>query len=130
MADRNYIHVSGRATRSADMRFTSSGKGVTNFSIANNNYGDNTFFFDCVAWNKGKYKLAEYAAKIEKGNLIDIEGQIITEEYDGKTKYKINVDTFINCTQYGNRSNNSSSKNTSNNEVEELDEDFDEKVPF
>ena len=130
MADRNYIHVSGRATRSADMRFTSSGKGVTNFSIANNNYGDNTFFFDCVAWNKGNYKLAEYTAKIEKGDLIDIEGQATIEEYEGNKRFKINVDTFINCTQYGNRSNNSSSKNTPNNEVEELDEGFDEEVPF
>ena len=130
MADRNYIHISGRLTSDVTLRYTSNGKGVSNFSIANNNYGDNTYFFDCVAWDKGNYKLAEYMAKGEKGNLIDLTGQLIVEEYEGNKKYKINVNDFINCTQYGNRSNNSSSKNTSNDEVEELDEDFDEKVPF
>ena len=51
----NKAIIMGRLTRDPEIRTTSSGKQVTQFTVAvENGYGENkqTAFINCVAWNK------------------------------------------------------------------------------
>lgn len=73
----------GRLTKKPELRHTTSGKAVCNFTIAVNIYKDITEFYDCETWeNQAKY-LTDYA---EKGDFVCVDGMWRSKEYD----YKIN----------------------------------------
>jgi len=85
----NRVILIGRLGRDPEMRYTSSGTPVTNFSIAtdevwkdqNGERQQKTEWHNIVVWNK----LAETCnTYLKKGKLVFIEGRIQTREWDDK----------------------------------------------
>ena len=72
--------ILGRAGRDAEMRYTTSGKSVTNLSVAADiGYGDNkrTIWFRVSCWNKLAVIVNQY---VSKGDMLLIEGELSPDE--------------------------------------------------
>jgi len=85
----NKVILIGRLGKDPEMRFTPSGKAVTNFTIATNEYWmdqsgekqERTEWHRIVTWGK----LAENSAKLlAKGKHVYVEGRIQTRSWDDK----------------------------------------------
>lgn len=83
----NKVIIIGNAGRDAELRITSSGKSVANFSLAinepfrdkNNGNRQRVEWVRCVAWNK----VAEIAGKlITKGKHVFVEGRLQTRQFE------------------------------------------------
>lgn len=85
----NQCVLIGRLVRDSEMRTTTSGKNVTNFTIAvNRNYKNekgeyDADFINCIAYNKTAEIINKYT---KKGSQIAIEGRIQTRSYEANTK--------------------------------------------
>ena len=81
----------GRLTKDVEVRKTSSGLSVANFTLAvNSRLGkeEKTDFISCIAWRQTADFLGQYA---KKGNTIAIDGRIQTRNYDGADGKKVYV---------------------------------------
>lgn len=81
----NNITVMGRLTRDPELRYTTTGKSVCNFTIAcdrDRAAGDEkTDFFDVVAWNT----TGEFVSKwFRKGQMAVVTGRLQTRTYTDK----------------------------------------------
>ena len=85
----NKVILIGNAGRDAEMRATSSGKSVANFSLAineafrdkDNGNRQRVEWVRCVAWNKA----AEIAGKlITKGKQVFVEGRLQTRQFEDR----------------------------------------------
>ena len=80
----NKVLLVGRLTRDPELRTLPSGKPVTNFTVATNEYrsngaGERTEYHNLVAWGR----LAEICGQyLSKGQLVDIEGRLQTRQWD------------------------------------------------
>lgn len=103
MANETYLTVRGRLTSDPEMRFTPSGAGVANFTVAvnarkfdkqTNEWKDKEAkFWRCAAWNQGKLTLAENIAEgLKKGDAVLVYGEVETRSYDTKEGEKRTVD--------------------------------------
>lgn len=88
----NNFTGSGRVVRDPEMRMTSGGKAVANFTIAINRKTtagqDEATFLDCVAWEAWADVVAKYAPK---GKHIGVVGELRTERWetpDGNARSK------------------------------------------
>jgi single-strand DNA-binding protein len=99
MANLNKVMVIGNVTREPEIRHTSGGAAVTNFTVAVNeswkdkdgNKQERTEFVNCVAWAKQAELIGEY---VSKGDPIYVEGSLQTrkwEDNDGNTRYTTEV---------------------------------------
>lgn len=86
----NKVILVGRLTRDPEMRYTSNGNAVTNFTLAvqrnyTNQQGEREVdYIDIITWQK----LAEHCAQhLGKGRLVAVEGslQIQKNEKNGRT---------------------------------------------
>lgn len=92
----NETIIVGRLTRDGELKHTSQGKQVFNFSIAvdtGTKEKPYTSYFDCVIWGK----FAEViGGMVKKGTQVVVEGSLRQDRWqDGNTtrsKVKINVD--------------------------------------
>jgi len=89
----NKVMIIGNTGREPEMRFTPSGKPVTNFSVAvNSRVGeqDTTEWFNIVCWNKLAETCNQY---LQKGQQVYVEGRLQTQtwEQDSETKYKTEI---------------------------------------
>ncbi|MBO0432818.1 single-stranded DNA-binding protein [Enterococcus sp. DIV0660C] len=91
----NTSTIVGRLTKEADLRYTSNGKAVANFTLAskrsfpNQNGEIESDFLPCVLWGKQAEALANYT---RKGSLIYVTGEQRSRNYDdqqGNTRYVI-----------------------------------------
>lgn len=88
----NSVALNGRLTRDVDLRYTTSGIAVGQFTLAvdrrfkSKSGNRETDFISCQIWRKSAENLANYA---HKGSLIGIEGRIQTRTYDNKQGQKI-----------------------------------------
>jgi single-strand DNA-binding protein len=114
----NIIVLSGHLAKDPELRYTNSGKGVTNFTLAvKRKYGDETDFIKVECWNKGNYKLAEYVTNdLKKGKLTTVIGELNIDKYNDNYYTKVNADKVIY------------DKNVKENKEDKVEEDFD--VPF
>uniref|UniRef100_A0A6M3LJL5 Putative single-stranded DNA-binding protein n=1 Tax=viral metagenome TaxID=1070528 RepID=A0A6M3LJL5_9ZZZZ len=94
MASLNRVMLIGNVGSEPEMRFTSSGNAVANFSVAvNDKVGEDehTEWFKVVAWKK----LAEICNQyLSKGRQVYVEGRLQTQKWDsedGQTHYKTEV---------------------------------------
>jgi len=74
--DQNSVNVVGRLTADPVLKYTQSGKGVCEFSIANNRtFGEkeNVYFFNCVAWGKVAEVVSEH---LRKGHQVAVSGNL------------------------------------------------------
>ncbi len=93
----NKVFIQGRLTKNPEIIQTQSGTKVANFSIAYNrsynkdgNWQEETSFFDIKAFNG----LTEKIQKLQKGDLILIEGRLSQERWttqDGKTAFRVRI---------------------------------------
>jgi single-strand DNA-binding protein len=96
MAQEQFITIIGRLTGDPELRFTPSGAGVANFTVAANarffdkqtNEWKNkpTTFWRCAAWNQGeKQRLGENVVDaLKKGDSVIVRGEIESREYTTK----------------------------------------------
>lgn len=81
----------GRITKDLELRSTSTGKSVCEFTIAVNRDKDNADFINIQVWNTQAENLCKYQSK---GSLIGVEGSLRTDTYnkqDGTKGYKTYV---------------------------------------
>ena len=94
----------GRLTRDPELRYTSTGRAVCQFSIAINRTYTNqqgqreTDFINCVVWDKQAENLAKY---VTKGRLVAVDGRIQTRNYDNSEGKKVYVtEVLANSIQF------------------------------
>lgn len=88
----NNVVLVGRLTHKADLKFTTTGKNYTQFSVAvqrkfkNQSDEYETDFINCTLWGKAAENFTKFT---NKGSLVGIEGRIQTRSYDkdGKRVY-------------------------------------------
>ncbi len=77
----NKVILSGRLTADPELRITTSGLSVCNFSVAWNAGKDTADFFEAVAWRETAEFLTKY---FRKGDGIEIVGQLKSKTYTTK----------------------------------------------
>lgn len=91
----NIVSLVGRLTKNVELKSTSTGKNVAQFTLAVDRYGKGADFIPCVAWNRAAELLSQYT---KKGDKVGVEGSIQTDSYEsnGKKIYtvKVAVDTI------------------------------------
>ncbi len=95
----NKVMIIGNLGRDPEMKFTTNGKSVANFTIASNrswksndgNLHTETDWFNVVAWSK----LAEFAKEyMIKGSLVYVEGRLQSysrQDHDGNKHRSIEI---------------------------------------
>lgn len=86
----NNVSLIGRIVATPELKTTTSGKNVTNFTLAVKGYGDSSDFIDVVAWNKTAELVCQY---IEKGRELGVTGRISVRSYehDGQKRKAVEV---------------------------------------
>lgn len=86
---RNHVELIGNLGKDPEIKFTSSGKAIANFTIATNErykdgeeWKDKTEWHSLVAWERHAEILRDY---VKKGDKIFIEGKLQTRSWDDKT---------------------------------------------
>jgi len=113
----NNAVLTGRMVREAELKYTSSGTAVANFTLAvdrrfkNANGERETDFINCVAWRKTAEILAEHTGK---GSLIGVEGNIQTRNYENSQGQKVYVTEVVvdNFTFLESKGSNQQSQNS------------------
>lgn len=137
----NHIILIGRLTRDPEMRYTSNGTPVTNFTLAvernyTNQQGERDVdFINIVTWRK----LAETCAQhLGKGRLVAVDGSLQIRKSENNGRTYINPEVVANQVRFldwpndnnSNRNSGYQNNNTNNNNVGNLDIDDDFDVPF
>ena len=115
----NNVSLIGRLTKDPEMRITSSGKAVCNFTLAVKRpfHPDETDFINCEAWGKTAEVITEH---LTKGRLIGVSGYLKIDSYEEeagtrKKFHKIVVSQFDFCEK------KNSTKSSNSNVIEEDD---------
>jgi single-strand DNA-binding protein len=83
----NSVNLTGRLTRDPELRYTSNGHAVTNFTLAVNRKGpkeegkQDVDFLTCVAWRGLGETMANH---LQKGSLIGVEGRLQARKFTYK----------------------------------------------
>lgn len=77
----NVVALQGRMARDPELRQTTAGKSVCNFTIACDRGKDQTDWFDVVAWDKSAEFICKY---FQKGSMILLEGRLQSRKYQDK----------------------------------------------
>lgn len=86
----NSVTIVGNLGVAPELRYTSSGRAVTNLRVAINGPNDQVDWITVVAWNAIAEACAEH---LEKGALIGVEGRLSSRSYErhGRTQYVTEV---------------------------------------
>lgn len=93
----NSITITGRVGRDPELRFTTAGKAIANFSVAVTRKAkdeEETTWFDCVAFGE---QAEHYCASFPKGSRVIVIGRFEIKDYQNKDgearkKHQIIVD--------------------------------------
>jgi len=95
MQDLNSLVIIGRLTRDAELKYTTNGFAILNFSIASNRsvkrndeWQDEVSFFNCTLFGKRAESLAQY---LLKGKQIAIDGSIKQDRWEDNEGHKRSV---------------------------------------
>ena len=130
----NRVDLIGRFTANPELRYTTSNKAYTRFSIAVNrnkkdeNGNREADFISCVAWEGTAETICKY---FEKGNRIGISGIIQTGSYDKSDGSKgYTTDILIGNIDFIDTKDKSLNENKSSEIVEENDpfKDFGDEI--
>ena len=90
----NKVMLVGRLTRDPELRSLASGKAVTQFVVATNEFAggkERTEYHNVVAWDR----LAEITGMyLAKGQQVAVEGRLLTRQWDdadGRRHWKVEV---------------------------------------
>lgn len=78
----NFVSLVGRLARDPDLRRTSNGNAITNFTLAISESEESTDFIDCRAFKQNAENLANYK---KKGDLIAVSGKIKKDVWKDQT---------------------------------------------
>jgi len=94
MINLNKVQLVGRLTKKPELKQTTNGKNYCYFSVAvNRRYQKETAdYISCVAWNQNASFLCQYG---DKGNMVCVEGEIQTRNYDGADGKKVYVTEVV-----------------------------------
>jgi len=143
MSDINKSFLNGRLVRDAELKYTSTGKAVTKFSIAvskrrkvGNEWKDEPHFFDLILWGQLAENLQPY---LKKGKQVSIVGELSQErwEQDGQNRSKVSITVQeIQLLHGGSSGSGSGSDNTNTEHKTEThqasaaDEGYVDDIPF
>jgi single-strand DNA-binding protein len=132
----NKVILLGNAGQNADVKSTSAGKSVANFSLAINqpfrNKKDGSQRVEwvrCVAWDK----LAQVAEKlVAKGTVVFVEGRLQTRKFENREGGTQTVTEVVvaSLRVLGEAKNSSHSDNNSDGSVSSARDTESEAVPF
>lgn len=90
----NFVILMGNTTADIELRQTSSGKSVANFTLAVPRpfAKDTTDFFSCTAWERIAESLSKH---VKKGQKIAIRGNLQNREYTDKNNNKRTVTEVV-----------------------------------
>ena len=103
----NLILLIGNAGRDAELRYTASGRAVTNFSMAvnrryqvNNEWQEETEWFNVATWGQQAENVAN---SVRRGARVFVEGRLSTREWTNqagvaRTSLEVNAFRVINLT--------------------------------
>ncbi|MBN2050110.1 MAG: single-stranded DNA-binding protein [Spirochaetales bacterium] len=95
MTDVNSVVLIGRLTRDAELKYTSAGMAISNFSLAVNRsrkvgdrWEEEASFFDCTAFGKQAEAVNQY---MTKGKQVAVQGELRQDrwEKDGQSRSKV-----------------------------------------
>ena len=88
----NQVILMGRLTRDPEMRTTTTGKNVCNFSLAVDKFGQDSGadFFDIVAWEKLAELITQY---LSKGRRCLVQGRLSQNQWeqDGQKRSRVEI---------------------------------------
>ena len=93
----NKIFLIGRITKDLELRNTSKGTPVCEFTLAVNRDKENTDFITCQVWNKQAENLCKYQGK---GSLISVIGELRVETYEINDKKHYKTYVLSNIIEY------------------------------
>lgn len=132
----NKVLLIGRLTRDSELRYTSGGSAVLNFSLATSeNYFDKssnerkekTEFHNIVLWGKRGESLSKF---LMKGSRIHVEGKLSTRSWeakDGGKRYTTEV-VAMNIILLGSRAGGAGGGDEG--PPPPSDDDYDDDIPF
>lgn len=144
----NKVLLIGRLTKDPELKYTPSGTGVANFTIAvdrrfQKNGEREADFINCVAWGKTAEFVANY---FQKGKQMALEGRLQVRSYDGDdgqkrwvTEVVVEQVEFVGSKNDGKSNGGNgnfsgrSDSNGGNNSYEELGQEIvfdDQELPF
>ena len=94
----NSANLTGRLTRDVDLKYTSGGVAIANFTLAvdrsfkSANGERETDFINCVAFRKTAEIMANH---LRKGSLIGVTGRIQTRNYENNAGQKVYVTEIV-----------------------------------
>ena len=94
----NKVIIIGRTTKDVDLKQTTTGTSVAEFSIAvkrpfkSANGENESDFFNCVAYSKLAETISRY---VKKGDQVGIDGRLQTRNYTNKEGKKVYVTEII-----------------------------------
>lgn len=90
----NYSVLMGRLVKDPELRRTNTGKAVTSFTVAVDNFGKDsgTSFISCVAWQHTGEFIDKY---FMKGSPIVVEGRLQQRQYETKDGRKASVTELV-----------------------------------
>lgn len=103
----NKIILIGRITKDLELRHTTTGKQVCDFTLAVNRDKDNADFINCVVWNNQAENLCKYQGK---GSQIAVVGELRVDKYEVNEERRYKTYVFVNNIEF------LQSKNAQNNE--------------
>lgn len=123
----NNVTLTGRLTKSPELRYTTNGKAVCEFILAVNRIGqDQTDFITCVVWGKQAENLTKYQGK---GSLIAVNGELRIDKYQtekGENRYK----TYVLCSTIEFLGTKKEENSQNNQEIEKNDVSADPFAEF
>ena len=122
----NQTVIIGRLTRDPEIRSTTEGVKVANFTVAVNGYQDHTDFIPCVAWRQSAEFLEKYAAK---GSEICVSGRINQRIWEKDGQKRSALEVYADRVQLTRTSAPTESKSAGDNVVDEIDV-LGEDLPF
>lgn len=94
----NKVIIIGRTTKDVELKQTTTGTSVAEFSIAvrrafkNANGENESDFFNCIAFSKLAETISRY---VKKGDQVGIDGRLQTRNYTNKEGKKVYVTEII-----------------------------------
>lgn len=132
MTDINSVFIVGRLTRDMELKYTTTGTAIGNFSVANsqsrkigNSWEEQAHFFDCVIIGTRATALQQY---MTKGQQVAIPGALQQDRWEKDGQKHSRVKILVNDIQLvGGKRDNGQLNNTSSSYTDDFEDD---QIPF
>jgi single-strand DNA-binding protein len=132
----NRVVLVGRLTKDPELKYTSNGVAVANFTLAVNRSYTNQAgereadFINCQVWRKPAENVANF---LKKGSLAGVDGRIQTRNFEGQDGRRVFMTEVVaESVQFlePKSSNQGQSQNNNQPNHEPFDDDLENPLPF